>query len=215
MAKQGEIDTAARIAAGIPDEQLQKKADKSAKLFLLGVEARTKAKGIDQYKVATQLNEEAAKNLKQSRALEFPAGFAGIGNYHLGMALYELFKWKEAIDPLQIAFERYPLGRADALECLVDIDLSRGKRDFKGALARIAHWRSLPQSNEFDSQRADLKEMQALIAKGQQKAAIDLGAKIPKTHRTDQMRTAARKSFSRNGCGSRCSVRRSDSQRVP
>lgn len=175
----GEIDTAARIAAGIPDEQLLKKADKSAKLFLLGVEARTKAKGIDQYKVATQLNEEAAKNLKQSRALEFPAGFAGIGNYHLGMALYELFKWKEAIDPLQIAFERYPLGRADALECLVDIDLARGKRDFKGALARIAHWRSLPQSNEFDSQRADLKEMQALIAKGQQKAAIDLGTKIP------------------------------------
>ncbi|MCU0710840.1 MAG: hypothetical protein MUC43_02190 [Pirellula sp.] len=175
----GEVDTAARIAAAIPAESLEKNADKSARLFLLGVEARTKAKGIDQYKVATQLNEEAARNLKQSRSLEFPPGFAGIGNYHLGMALYELFRWKEAVDPLQIAFERYPLGRADALECLVDIDLSRSKRDYKGALSRIAHWRTLPQSNEYDSQRADLKEMQALILKGQHQGAIDLGARIP------------------------------------
>lgn len=177
----GEIDTAARIAESIPEESLKRNADRSAKLFLLGVEARTKAKEIDQYKVATQLNEEAVRNLKQSRSLSFPPGFAGIGNYHLGMALYELFRWKEAIDPLQIAFERYPIGRADTLECLVDIDLSRGKRDYKGALARIAHWRSLPQSGEYDSERADLKEMQALIAKGQMQDAINLGLRIPES----------------------------------
>jgi tetratricopeptide (TPR) repeat protein len=178
----GELDTAARIAESIPEEALKRNADKSAKLFVLGVEARTKAKEIDQYKVATQLNEEAVKKLKQSRSLSFPQGFAGIGNYHLGMALYELFRWKEAVEPLQIAFERYPIGRADALECLVDIDLSRGRRDYKGALARIAHWRSLPQSGEFDSERADLKEMQALIAKGQMQDAIKLGTRIPETY---------------------------------
>jgi tetratricopeptide (TPR) repeat protein len=177
----GEIDTAARIAESIPEEALKRNADKSAKLFVLGVEARTKAKEIDQYKVATQLNEEAVKKLKQSRSLSFPPGFAGIGNYHLGMALYELFRWKEAVEPLQIAYERYPIGRADALECLVDIDLSRGRRDYKGALARIAHWRSLPQSGEFDSERADLKEMQALIAKGQMQDAVKLGTQIPET----------------------------------
>lgn len=175
----GEISTAARIAEAIPPTSLEKRTDKSTRAFLLGVEARTKVQGIEQYKVRVQLNEEAEKHLKQSRDLSFPPGFAGVGNYHLGMALYELFKWNEAVEPLQIAYERYPIGRVDALECLVDIDLSREKQDPRGALARIAHWRSLPASGDLNSQRADIKEIQVMIASNKHREAIELGRRIP------------------------------------
>jgi tetratricopeptide (TPR) repeat protein len=175
----GDVESAASVAGRIPTETLKKKSDHSKRHFLLGVNARTKAKKIEQHRLASQLNEEAVEHLKRSRDREFPPGGLGMGNYHLGMALYELFRWEEAVEPLEIAADRYPQGRADAIERLVDVDLSRARNDFQTALERIDLWRSLPDSGLYDDQRTDLKHMQALLAMGKCDQALKLETRIP------------------------------------
>ena len=166
-------------AKAIDSRSLKKKVDLSKREFLLGANERKTAEGIVQQRIARERNERAVRHLEKSRELSFPEGYDGLGNYYLGMALFDLFRWEEAEAPLEVASERWPQGRADAIERLVDIDMSFDNQDPLSALERIEHWRSLPRSSAHELDRTYVKEMQALYAQGEYVKAAELRETIP------------------------------------
>jgi len=172
-------DSSFRIANSIDPKLLKKRVDRSKREFLIGVSERKAAQEIVQRRIASQKNEAAVRHLEKSRDLSFPEGYEGQGNYYLGMALFDLFRWDEAQAPLEIAAERWPQGRADAIERLVDIDISLENQDPVSALSRIEHWRSLPRSTSNEIERTLIKEMQALYALGEFKNCAKLLEQIP------------------------------------
>ncbi len=176
--RKGEGDVWFRIANSIDPKVLKRKVDRSKREFLIGVSERKAAEDIVQRRIASEKNEAAVKHLEKSRDLSFPEGHEGQGNYYLGMALFDLFRWDEAEAPLEIAAERWPQGRADAIERLVDIDISLENQDPESALARIKHWRSLPRSTANELERTLIKEMQALYALGEFESCANLHAQI-------------------------------------
>ncbi|MCY2984133.1 MAG: tetratricopeptide repeat protein [Planctomycetota bacterium] len=174
--RKGGGDVSFRIAKSLDPKVLNRKADRSKREFLIGVNERKAAEDIVQRRIASQKNEAAVKHLEKSRDLSFPDGHEGQGNYYLGMALFDLFRWDEAEAPLEIAAERWPQGRADAIERLVDIDISLENQDPESALARIEHWRSLPRSTANEFERTVVKEMQALYSLGEFEKCANLHA---------------------------------------
>ncbi len=161
----GDGEAAARIANGIEETDLSPD-DLSKKHFVIGAHARDIASRSDQLQKAFERTEQAVEHLRKSQELHFPNGYEGLGNFHLGMALYDLFRWEEAQEPLSVSAERWPAGRSDAIERLIDIDLANKPKEIESALERIEHWRTLPPSSPYDEERADIKEMQTLIAAG-------------------------------------------------
>ena len=180
LMRKGDSQSPTRIAKSIDVKSLKKRVDLSKLEFLLGIGERKAADGIVQRRIAAEKNERAVKHLGKSRDFAFPDGYEGMGNYFLGMALFDLFRWDEAEAPLEVAAQRWPPGRADAIERLVDIDMSFEKQDPASALARIEHWRGLPRSSSDEIDRSVLKEMQALYIQGEYEKAAELLATIPK-----------------------------------
>jgi hypothetical protein len=180
LMNKGEEDAAVRIAANLQEEDLKKKSDVAKRHFILGSHERMRATKIEQRPIANALNAKAVEHLEASRSQKFPSGFEGLGNFNLGMALFDLFRWNDAEEPLAIASERWPAGRSDAIERLVDIDLSRDRLDTESALQRIEHWRTLPRSSAYDDERAALKEMQTLLKSGEIEKAYLLNSQVAK-----------------------------------
>ena len=179
LMRKGDGESPQRIAKSIDPKNLTKKVDLSRREFLLGAAERKATGGIVHRRIASERNELAVKHLKKSRDLAFPDGYEGLGNFFLGMALFDLFRWDEAKEPLEVAAERWPQGRADAIERLVDIAISFENHDPDSALARIEHWRSLPRSSGDEIERSVVKEMQALYSKGDFKKAAELLESVP------------------------------------
>ncbi len=180
LMRKGDSHSPTRIAKSIDAKSLKKRVDLSKREFLLGISERRAADGIVQRRIAGEKNERAVKHLEKSRDFAFPDGYEGMGNYFLGMALFDLFRWDEAEAPLEVAAQRWPPGRADAIERLVDIDLSFENKDPASALARIEHWRGLPRSTTDEIHRSVVKEMQAFYAKGEYDKAAELLDTVPK-----------------------------------
>ena len=180
LMSKGDIEAPYRIAKSIAPKLLKKRADMAKREFLIGAGERKAAEAIVQRRIANEKNEQAVKHLENSRELSFPDGYEGLGNYFLGMALYDLFRWDEAEEPLEVASERWPQGRADAIERLVDIDLSFDNQDPDSALARIQHWKSLPRSAPYEIDRMAVKEMQSLFSQGKYSRAAKLRDEIPR-----------------------------------
>ena len=160
--KRGDSETAALIAQAMVDDDLSK-PELSQKHLLLGIQARQEASQSELRSRAFEMMEQSIEHLQKSQTNRFPSGYEGLGNYHLGMALYDLQRWKEAQKPLEIAAERWPQGRVDAIERLVDIDLASERNDISSAMKRIEHWRTLPSGTPQDADRAEVKEMQAML----------------------------------------------------
>ena len=179
LLRRGENESPFRIAKAINSKSLKKKVDLSKREFLLGANERNAAEGIVQQRIARERNERAVRHLEKSRELAFPEGYEGLGNYYLGMALFDLFRWEDAEAPLEIASERWPQRRADAIERLVDIDLSFENQNPLSALERIEHWRNLPRSSAHELDRTIVKEMQALYAQGDYAKAAELLESVP------------------------------------
>ncbi len=179
LMRKGDSESPFRIANAIDPKSLKKKTDLSKREFLLGAHERKTADGIVQRRIAREKNEQAARHLEKSRNLKFPEGYEGLGNYYLGMTLFDLFRWDEAEIPLELASEKWPQGRADAIERLVDIDMSFENRDPESALARIEHWRNLPRSSANEIDRSTVKEMQATYAQGDFQKSAELLANVP------------------------------------
>ncbi|MFN9421546.1 MAG: tetratricopeptide repeat protein [Pirellula sp.] len=180
LMSKGEEDAAVRIASNLKEEDFKKKSDVAKRHFILGSHERRRATKIEQRPIANELNAKAVEHLEASRSQKFPSGFEGLGNFNLGMALFDLFRWNDAEEPLTIASERWPAGRSDAIERLVDIDLSRDRLDTDSALQRIDHWRTLPRSSAYDDERATLKEMQTLLKIGDCEKAYSLSSQVAK-----------------------------------
>ncbi len=180
LMRKGDSQSPTRIAKSIDAKSLKKRADLSKREFLLGISERKAADGIVQRRIAAEKNERAVRHLGKSRDLAFPDGYEGMGNYFLGMALFDLFRWDEAEAPLEVAAQRWPPGRADAIERLVDIDMSFENQDTASALARINNWRALPRSSVDEIDRSVVKEMQALYLQGEYEKAAELLPSIPK-----------------------------------
>lgn len=172
--RKGDGELSAKIARSLDPKSITKRGDVSKREFLLGAHERELATKTDQRRIRTEKNEKAVKHLSRSRNISFPEGYEGQGNYHLGMALYELFRWEEAESPLEIAAERWPQGRADSIERLIDIDLSFENKDTESAMERIAHWRSLPHSSVDEYDRTIVKEMHALFVENKYHEAATL-----------------------------------------
>lgn len=179
LLRKGDGESSARIARSIPTNTIKKRSDLSKREFLLGAHSRRKAEAIQQRRVSIEHNEDAVKHLSKSRDLSFPDGHEGQGNYLLGLALFDLLRWKEAEPALEIAAERWPQGRVDAIERLVDIDLSESNQDPDVALERIRQWRVLPKSTFNEEERANIKEMQILYAQNQYEKVLSIGELIP------------------------------------
>ncbi|MEQ1827362.1 MAG: tetratricopeptide repeat protein [Pirellula sp.] len=177
--RKGDSDLSAKIARSLEPERVSKRGDISKREFLLGAHERKNAEKSAQRQFATDLNEKAVKHLMRSRSISFPEGYEGQGNYFLGMALFDLFRWDEAEPSLEIAAERWPQGRADSIERLIDIDLSFENHDPDSALHRIAVWRNLPKSTLDEGDRTVVKEMQALHVAGEYEAATKLVEQVP------------------------------------
>jgi len=160
MARRGDFSTSAKIAEGTDEKAIKRSSDRSTRHFLIGADARVSAKNISQRRARTDLNETAVKRLEESRKLKFPPGYEGLGNYLLGSALFELFRWKEAKEPLEIASERWPQGRSDSVENLIDIDLFQDKPDITAATHRLDRWASLPAVSPVELDKIALKRMQ-------------------------------------------------------
>jgi|694.fasta_scaffold12738_2 tetratricopeptide (TPR) repeat protein len=160
MARRGDFSTSAKIANGTDEKTIERSSDRSTRHFLIGADARVSAKNLSQRRARTDLNETAANRLEESRKLKFPAGYEGLGNYLLGSALFELFRWKEAKEPLEIASERWPQGRSDSVENLIDIDLFQNKPDIAAATHRLDRWASLPAISPVELDRIAMKRMQ-------------------------------------------------------
>ena len=174
LMRRGDEDTSFRLANSVDAKSLRKSGDRSKREFLLGARERKAAESIVQRRIASIKNQQAVKHLEKSRDLTFPDGYEGLGNYYLGMALFDLFRWDEAEAPLEVAAGRWPQGRADAIERLVDIDISVENKDPTSALARIENWRSLPRSTANEIERTFVKEMQALYANGEYERCAEL-----------------------------------------
>jgi len=166
LLRKGDGEASTRIARTIDPKSLKKRSDLSKREFLLGTSERKAAELIAQRRIANDKNELAVKHLQKSQELTFPDGYEGQGNFLLGMALFDLLRWDEAEQPLEIASERWPQGRADAIERLVDIDISPENNDPDSALSRIERWRSLPRSATDELDRTVIKEMQILYSRG-------------------------------------------------
>ena len=179
LMRKGDSQSPTRIAKSIDVKSLKKRLDLSKREFLLGVSERKAADGIIQRRMADEKNERAVKHLEKSRDFAFPDGYEGMGNYFLGMALFDLFRWDEAEAPLEVAAQRWPPGRADAIERLIDIDMSFENLDPASALARIEHWRGLPRSSVDEIDRSVVKEMQTYYAQRDYEKAAELLAAIP------------------------------------
>ncbi len=160
FARRGDYGTAARLAEPIKEEQIEKRVDRSTRHFLLGAAARQGAESLQYRPSRTEKNEQAVEQLQQSRDLKFPPGYEGVGNYLLGMALYDLFRWEQAVEPLSIAFDRWPKGRSDAVERLIDIELYGDKRDTTAALNRLERWAALSALTPNDMDRVAAKRME-------------------------------------------------------
>ncbi len=179
LMRKGDSESPYRIAKSISPKLLKKRADLSKREFLIGASERRAAEGIIQRRIANEKNEQAVKHLEKSRELTFPDGYEGQGNYYLGMALFDLFRWDEAESPLEVAADRWPPGRADSIERLIDIDLSFENQDPESALSRITHWRSLPRSSANELDRTYIKEMQSRFQAGDYANAASLLEYIP------------------------------------
>ena len=89
LMRRGEEDTSFRLATSVDLKSLKKRSDRSKRAFLLGARERKAAESIVQRRIASEKNQLAVKHLVQSRDLAFPDGYEGLGNYYLGMALFD------------------------------------------------------------------------------------------------------------------------------
>jgi tetratricopeptide (TPR) repeat protein len=160
LVRRGEFDTAARLAEKIDESQINKRVDRSTRKFLLGAAAREAAEWLQYRPSRTEKNEEAVSQLEESRDLKFPPGYEGLGNYFLGMALFDLTRWEDATEPLSIAFDRWPKGRSDSVERLIDIDLYGPHRDPEAAWNRLERWAALSALSPGDVDRIASKRME-------------------------------------------------------
>lgn len=162
LVRRGDFETAAKLARTVQEPKIKKRLDKSTRHFLLGAAARQEADALYYRPSRTEKNEVAVEHLQQSREMKFPPGYEGQGNFLLGMALYDLFRWDEAIAPLSVAFDRWPKGRSDAVERLIDIDLYGAKRDPDAAWDRLERWAALSLQTQNDIDRISVKRMEIL-----------------------------------------------------
>ncbi len=163
LARKGEFGTAAKLAKTTKESNLTKRVQSSTRAFLIGADARQSALQMQYHPARTEKNEAAVASLEKSRDLRFPPGYDGMGNYLLGMALYELFRWGDAVAPLAIASERWPQGRSDTVECLIDIDLYGDHADPAAAMQKLDRWSALIALTPADTDRIAVKRMEILL----------------------------------------------------
>nr|MCU0710137.1 hypothetical protein [Pirellula sp.] len=166
LARKGDYATAAKLAQSLDKSKFQKRSETATLHFLVGAAARQTAELLQHRPSRTLKNEEAVVELQKSRELKFPPGYEGIGNYMLGMALYELFRWEEAIEPLTIASDRWPKGRDEAVERLIDIDLYSDHPNPESAMQRLERWSALSALTPSDVDRITVKRMEIHCQQG-------------------------------------------------
>jgi len=169
-----------RLALSIELKDLQSKSAEAKWELIVGAVALEDSEKSAVRERAIALAEEAYMHLKESQKIGFPRGFDGLGNFLLGKVLYQLFRWPEAIEPLEIAANQWPAGRADALSLLVDIDLATEGISPEAVTDRLNYWNGLIGLTPEERNREKLKQIVAKIAFGEYDKAIEMANAFPK-----------------------------------
>ncbi len=169
-----------RLALSIELKDLKSKSAEAKWELIVGAVALEDSEKSAVRERAIALAEDAYNHLQQSQKIGFPRGFDGLGNFLLGKVLYQLFRWPEAIEPLEIAATQWPAGRADALALLVDIDLATEDVSPEVVTDRLDYWDGLIGLTPEERDRARLKRIVAKIAFGEYDKAIELANEFPK-----------------------------------
>lgn len=169
-----------RLALSIELKDLKSKSAEAKWELIVGAVALEDSEKSAVRERAISLAEDAYKHLQESQKIGFPRGFDGLGNFLLGKVLYQLFRWPEAIGPLEIAATQWPAGRADALSLLVDIDLATEDVSHELVIDRLDYWDGLIGLTPEERDRAKLKRIVAKIAFGEYDKAIKMASEFPK-----------------------------------
>ncbi len=163
-----------RLALSIELKNLKSKSAEAKWELIVGAVALDDSEKSAVRERAIALAEDAYKHLQESQKIGFPRGFDGLGNFLLGKVLYQLFRWPEAIEPLEIAATQWPAGRADALSLLIDIDLATEDVSPEVVTDRLDYWDGLIGLTPEERDRARLKRIVAKIAFGEYDKAIEM-----------------------------------------
>jgi tetratricopeptide (TPR) repeat protein len=169
-----------RLALSIELKDLKSKSAEAKWELIVGAVALEDSEKSAVRERAIALAEDAYKHLEASQKIGFPRGFDGLGNFLLGKVLYQLFRWPEAIEPLEIAATQWPAGRADALSLLVDIDLATEDISPEVVKDRLDYWDGLVGLTPEERERAQLKRIVSKIAFAEYPAAIEMSNAFPK-----------------------------------
>ena len=176
LLKKGESREALLRAVTIDEKTLESPADKSKYQLILGAAALDDAVHIDARHLAIKKAEDSKEHLKEASKIGFPRGYEGLGNFLLGKALFMLYLWDEAIQPLEIAVAEWPSGRTESMERLVDIELGSEKPNVELLRKRLEQWDGLAGLTETERDLAQVKRIEMELAAGENEVAKKLAA---------------------------------------
>jgi tetratricopeptide (TPR) repeat protein len=155
----------ARLLIGAIDEaKVAPGSDQSKRLLILGAASLDEAEGLQVPRFSHSKTTEAESYLSKANKLGFPRGYEGFGNLLLGKALFQLFRWDEAVAPLEIAVAQWPDGRTEALERLIDIKLGADEIDVEAANVLVDEWAHMPGLTDEERNLGKVKAMELSLA---------------------------------------------------
>jgi tetratricopeptide (TPR) repeat protein len=206
LLKKGKSSEAQLLVGNLDDSQSLSPAEQSKQNLIMGAAALDNSERGELPQQVFDYAVEAEKKLAKANDLGFPRGYEGYGNFLLGKVLFQLFRWDDAREPLEIAVTEWPNGRSQALSRLVDIALDEEPIDQQEVDQRLSHWAGLAGLTDDERDLGLVKRVEASIALGHWDEAIQGAEAVPTTssfagqanflaalagvHRADQLRAA-------------------------
>jgi tetratricopeptide (TPR) repeat protein len=179
LLKKGKPHEARMLVATLGDKELESPPDQSKQLLILGAAALDQAERLDAPQLIYSHAVEAQDYLSKSQKIGFPRGYEGYGNFLWGKSLYQLFRWEEAREPLELAVAEWPSGRSQALERLVDIELHHVPREQAKLKHHFDQWLNMPGMTPEELNLGQVKRLEAAFADQDWSACRALAEAIP------------------------------------
>lgn len=179
LLKKGQPQEAMLVAASVNKDSLESPSDLSKHHLLFGAAALDEAEHAQLRQMVIKKAKESEAYLQKAIAIGFPRGYEGLGNYLIGKALYLLYRWDEAIKPLEAAVAEWPSGRSDCMERLVNIELGAAKPNIELLRKRLDQWEALAGLTDIELELAKIRRIEAEFAGGESELAIELAENFP------------------------------------
>lgn len=179
LLKKGQPSEAKMLVAALGDAEPELASQKAKKLLILGAASLEEAENLQAPRFRYSKATEAQKLLADANVLGFPRGFEGFGKFLLGKALFQLFRWDEAKEPLQESLNNWPNGRTQAIDRLIDIELHAKKSDRARIQQLLDQWDRLPGITVEDRELGAIKRMEVALEQGDWDTCIELSQAYP------------------------------------